>query len=150
MRCSRARRLIPRYVDSALDDSEARELRAHLGECESCRAEESVLRGAMALLEEWPKAEPRRSFLDLHAKLDERGGVPVGGPWLPVPKWAAAGLAALSIAAGVTLGVAGSDSSAAPVPTQQQVASALGLHSFDDVVEASLVHGLPAGEGESR
>mgnify|MGYP005841566119 FL=1 len=150
MRCSKARKLIDRYVDSALPRSTAAELEAHLRSCEACRSEEALIRSVMRRLDQWPAVEPVLGFDSLWDRVQNRPTVadPVPGPARAAPSWAVAALAAAGIAVGTSLGMLTPGSEPAQPPTEQQVASAIGLNSFADSIEASFLHGMETGESE--
>jgi len=149
MRCSKAGKLIPKYVDSELEDSLARQLRGHLETCASCAAEEAELRAALGLLAQWCSPEPKLGFEALLSRV-EQAGAAAGertAPLLGVPSWAAAVLAAISIGAGSIIGVTTSSGPPEETPSEQQVASAIGLSAFDDVLGASLTYGVGETDG---
>lgn len=157
MRCSRVKAQLTRYIDSELGEARARELAAHISSCEACSVEEASLRATLGLLTEWPEAEPRLGFNALLERIGSGAAVPQRRGWapdFPVPKWAVAGLAAASIAAGGLLGTMtpASVPTAQPV-TQQQVAVALDLQPHDPI-EMVLVHNTASegvtAEGELR
>ena len=154
MRCYNIRKLISRYQDGELDDRRTREVREHLAVCESCRMEESALREALAVLSAWPAPEPRAGFEAVLSRIEGRAGkrgTVVQVTMLPLPGWAAAGLAILSIAGGSILAVLPSQPAPGARPSGQQVASAMDLHSFNDVLEASVTSGVttqPGGASE--
>lgn len=150
MRCSKARKLIDRYVDSALPRSAAAELEAHLRLCEACRADEERARGVLRRLEDWPAVEPAMGFEALWERIESRRTIAhrAPGQTRAAPSWAAAVLAIAGIAVGTSLGMLTPGSEPAQPPTEQQVASAIGLNSFADSIEASFVHGMETGESE--
>ena len=150
MRCSKARKLIPRYVDSELDESTARAVCGHIEACAACRADEAELRSALSLLDEWAPADPKLGFEALLSRIDHRHRWPAEqtAPLLGVPSWAVAALAAISIAGGAVLGVTTPGTPPKQVISEQQVAGAIALHSFDDVVAASFAYGLEANEAQ--
>ena len=155
MRCSKAGKLIPRYVDSELDQSAAQELEGHLQTCPRCRAEEARLRSCLALLAQWAPVETRLGYDALLDRIQQRAAIGSKrntAPAFGVPSWAAAGLAAISIAGGVMFGMQAPDAQPRTVPTEQVVSSSIGLQSFDDIVEASMIYGAgaPDTKGESR
>jgi len=150
MKCSKARKLIERYVDSALPESAAAELQAHLQSCEACRSEEARLRGVMDRLNEWRGVEPALGFDALMERIQHRSTAAnrAAAPAWGVPSWVVAALAAAGIAVGTSLGLVSSGSEPAQPPTEEQVASAIGLNSFDDSIAASFVYGIETGETE--
>ena len=150
MRCSKAGKLIPRSVDSELDESAAQAVRSHIASCAACRAEEAELRSTLGLLGEWVGADTKLGYEALLERVDQRSRGPVErrAPLLGAPSWAVATLAAISIAGGALLGVTTAGTPRNPAPSEEQVASAIALHSFDDVVAASFAYGLEADEAQ--
>ncbi|MGC8863850.1 MAG: zf-HC2 domain-containing protein [Armatimonadota bacterium] len=148
MNCSRFRRLIPKYLDGQLAEDDARRVRAHLDACIDCRAEADSARRILELLAEWPAVEPRLGFGALQERLVQRTRRSTQ-PVLPVPSWAAAALAVLSIGVGAALGVRPAQHEPPGPLTEAQVASAVGLVHYDDLIEASLAEGMGA-EGAVR
>lgn len=147
MKCSRAKKLIPIYVDSRLSEVWARELQAHIDSCSQCRRESDGLRAALAALDVWEAPEPRLGFDALLARLEAPEVRRAKGSLWPVPRWAAAGLAVASVACGVYFGAYSPQAVRVECPSQQQVVAAMGLQSFDDVMEASLLHGVSSSDG---
>ena len=107
MRCSKAGKLIPKYLDSELEDSLVVQLRGHIETCASCAAEEVELRAALEMLDQWSSPEPKLGYQTLLSRIEHTcGKVPQRrGPALGVPSWAAAALATVSIGAGVIAGI---------------------------------------------
>jgi anti-sigma factor RsiW len=150
MRCYNIRKLISMYQDGELDDRRSGEVRDHLAGCESCRMEESALREALAMLNAWPAPEPRAGFEAVLSRIEGHARTRrtlIGVARLPLPNWAAAGLAILSIAGGSILAVLPGERAPGARPSGQQVASAMDLHSFNDVLEASVGSGVTAQPG---
>lgn len=107
----------------------------------------------LGMLGDWRPVKPERGFDDLARRLERvTSGQPVssGAAVRRVPAWAAATVAVLGIGLGTTLGVVTSEPPSASLPTEQQVVSAVGLHSFDDSVQASLIYGMEADEAGSE
>ncbi len=144
MRCSKARNLIPKYVDSELQDSLVHQLRGHIETCASCAAEEAELTAALGMLDRWHSTDPKLGFDALLSRIEQtRGEAPQRRvPAFGIPSWVAAALATVSIGAGVIAGMVTQPETPMEVPSEQQVASAIGLGSFDDVLSASLVYGV--------
>ena len=142
MRCSKARKLIPKYVDSELRDSLVAQLRGHIETCASCAAEEAEIRATLGTLDRWPSTDPKLGFDTLLSRIEQtRGKAPQRRvPAFGVPSWAAAALATVSIGAGVIVGIVTQPETPVEVPSEQQVASAIGMKSFDDVFAASLTY----------
>jgi predicted anti-sigma-YlaC factor YlaD len=153
MKCSKCKRLVSAYLDRELGEAVAREVEAHLAACTGCRAEADAIRRTLNLLEDWQPIEPRLGLDALRERLKQRAR-PARQPVLPVPRWAAAALAVLSIGVGAALGVRVPQAPPAKAPSEQQVASAVGLPQYDDLIEASMARGineLPAeAEGAAR
>lgn len=145
MKCSKARALMCRYVDSQLDEALARAVADHLGQCPSCRAEEAAQRGLSRVLDAWPEMEPVRGFGTLAPRLEQSHTAPRTGLVLPVPRWAAGVLAAMSIAGGVALGLlTPSGDAVREAPTPQQVAAAMDLLPHD-ALEVSFAYSAENG-----
>ena len=126
--------LLDDYVGGELAPREERDVRRHLMQCESCRAEELVLRTlldeAAALPEEI--APPRDLWKDIAPRLESRAPVPereeevrIGRKVRPLPWWM---LAAASIALVVTTSLltlrfsGGADDARTPVLAAEQAA----------------------------
>ena len=148
MRCSKVRRLISRYQDGELGEPQAREMREHLAACESCRMEESALRETLAMLSAWPAPEPKGGYEAVLSRVGDRARTRAPLVRLPMPGWAAAGLAVLSIAGGSMLAMLPSEPPGVR-PSRQQVASAMDLHSFNDVLEASVASAVTTQTSEA-
>jgi len=166
MRCSKARKLIEKYVDSELDDALARGLRSHLSSCAACAGKESRVRAVLGLLNQWSAVEPEGRFEALLARVersDERirgqadRHMPSPRKWgfsrhasfprrgfrsFGVPSWAAVALATISIGGGMVAGMSNQQDVPVTRPTEEQVVKAIGLKSFDDMLGASLVYGI--------
>ncbi len=159
MKCSKAKALLSRYLDSELGEAQAREVESHLSMCPACRAQEASLRSALGLLGEWIEAEPRLGFEALLDRVERRRTARRPRPsWpaLPVPRWATAALAAATIVGGVVAGTAHRDAVQPAEPaTVEQVARAMDFQPYD-VVESSLTYSLTdegqpsAGKGEQQ
>jgi len=153
MKCSKVRRLVAAYVDDELGEAGARAIEAHLAKCPDCRAEADAVRKTLDLLGQWQPIEPRLGLDALRERVRQRRSR-VWQPLLPIPRWAAVGLAALSIGAGASLGVRVPQAPPQKAPSEQQVASAVGLPQYDDLVEASLAQGIdepsPDAKGAAR
>lgn len=139
MKCSKIRRLMPGYVDRELAPAIDDQVRKHLSGCAACKTEEEQLQKFTKLLNAWNGVEPRLGYEALGERIARRTGK---APTLGVPSWAAAALAVIGIAGGVTLGFKTPNMAPRPVPTEQQVVTAIDLHTFDDVFESSIVRGL--------
>ena len=151
MRCSKARKLIEKYVDSELDDVLVHELRDHLSLCAACAGEESRARSMLGVLDQWSAVEPDLGFETLLSRVQHSNEQVHGqaARSFGVPSWAAAALATVSIGAGVIAGMSAQQDIPAARPTEEQVATAIGLKSFDDMLGASLVYGIEdAANGE--
>lgn len=145
MRCSEAEKLISSYIDGELDEQCSRELAGHIGQCSACAAHESQLRETTAVLASWPDIEPCLGFDALQARIEQgisqrKALLDLRG--VPMPRWASAALAVASVAVGIVLGFATSNPIPAEAPTEQQVVSALGLHPYDDILEASITYAV--------
>lgn len=149
MKCSKAKRLIPRYLDSELQQAVADELQNHLSACPNCRGEEQELRKASALLDQWTPVEPDGSFEGVLRRLEQPARARM--PRFPVPGWAAAALAVVSLATGAVFGVYTVDTPPAQVPAQSTVLAAMDIDSFvvNDMLEASIAEGLSGDEDAS-
>lgn len=75
MLCSRVQNYLSAYLDSELPGEEMLRIRAHLHECEACRAEQEALRQTRRLMQSLRGAEPRHPF-DLDAALAQRAARP--------------------------------------------------------------------------
>jgi len=153
MKCSKVRKLVSAYLDGELGEARAREVEAHLAACSDCRAEAEAVRRTLDLLGEWRPVEPRLGLEALRERLKQRAPR-TWQPVLPIPRWAAAALALLSIWAGASLGLRVPQAPPAKAPSEHQIASAVGLPQYDDLVEASLAHGIgepsPDAKGAAR
>ncbi|OFX16410.1 MAG: hypothetical protein A2Z18_01030 [Armatimonadetes bacterium RBG_16_58_9] len=178
MRCSKSRRLIPKYIDSELGDTQAQELRNHISVCAACAQEEAQAKAMLDLLDRWPVVQPVLGYEALLSRMEHsdervrgqasrhmsfpRRREPSEDMSFPrrresrsfgVPSWAAAALATISIGAGMIAGMVTQPETPVEVPSEQQVSTAIGLGSFDDVLGASLLYGVAetanAEEGES-
>ncbi len=139
MRCGKARKLIARSADSA-------ELAEHLACCAACREERDSLARVDDLLDAWQEGKPRLGYDALLTRLDHRTAARRSRPLVPaMPRWATAGLVTASIACGVVAGLSGERPKPRPVPSEQEVAVAMDLSAFGDVVEGSLKYGLDDG-----
>ena len=149
MRCGRARTLISKAMDSALSTGETQKLAEHVSHCVSCRAEESALRQTLDLLDEWPAGEHRLDYTAFLSRLEERAGLAGSGArvigWMP--RWATAGLVAASIVCGVFAGLSGEREKPPRALSEQEVASAMDLRGFGDVVEGSITYSVDAKSG---
>mgnify|MGYP005838351893 CR=1 FL=1 len=148
MRCYRARKLIPKHLDGLLEEPLALKVRDHLASCDSCRRDEAQLAAAVRSLDLWPTVEPNLGYDAFLARLEQRSrAVQRPAPVFGAPGWAAASMAALGIAAGALLGSLEPGKVLDKPPTEQEVVAAMDLSAFDDVVEASFVHGVQAAGG---
>ncbi|MCX8053865.1 MAG: zf-HC2 domain-containing protein [Armatimonadetes bacterium] len=141
MKCSKSTRLIPAYLDGELGEKVVRLLEKHLSECSNCRAEADAFRQTLVLLNEWSSVQPRLGIEALRERLKQRAGR-VPQSILPVPRWAAATLAVMSIMVGAALGLRVEELPATRPLSEQQIASAVGLPQYDDLIEESLAHGI--------
>ncbi len=150
MRCTKVRKLIPRFVDSELEESTALLVRDHIASCAACRAEEAELRSTLDLLSEWPDANAKLGFEALLERASQRSrkAAERRAPLLGAPSWAVATLAAISLAGGALLGVTTTQTPSSPPPSEEQVASAMALGSFDDMLAASFACGIEADEAQ--
>lgn len=149
MRCSKVRKLLPCYMDLELDDDLAMEVKGHLEVCESCAAELRAQEQVLKVLAVWDTPEPKRDYSDFIMSVNaekETASQKRIIALLPVPAWAAAVLALASIVVGGISGI-NWDVPEKPVPTHKQVMAAMGLTSFNDVLDASLAN-WQAGGGE--
>jgi predicted anti-sigma-YlaC factor YlaD len=148
MRCGKAKKLISRSVDSALSTADSASLAEHLSHCASCRAERESLARAFDLLDEWQPGQPKLGYEAFLTRLDQRAG-PVQNRTLVIagmPRWATAGLVAASIACGVVAGLSGEQPKPRQIPSEQEVASAMHLNAFGDVVEGSITYSVDAAK----
>lgn len=151
MNCARARRLISRYADSELGPDAARELEKHLAVCSGCRAEEAELRRTLALLELWPGAEPRLGFEAVLSRTSTARSAWIAVlDRLPIRGWAMAALALAAISGGSVLGVRSHQQTVAEPPSHERVVAAMDLHSFNDLIEASLAEGFASVKGDAQ
>lgn len=135
MRCTKAKNLIWRAVDSALSSVESEALNDHLAQCAGCRAEHESALKTMRLIDCWEAPQPVGDYNAFLMKLTQESTKPVG---LVFRRWLAGGLAAASIVCGVAIGLMTGAPAARPVPTEEELASAIGLHTFGDVVEGAI------------
>jgi anti-sigma factor RsiW len=146
MKCSKARQLIPRYVDSELSEGMVGEVQAHLAACGECRAEERSLRRALDLLGEWPDVPAAGQFEGVMRRVEQPA------TWrafrLPLPRWAVAALAAISLAGGAAVGLRIDHAPPTKPPSEVRVAAAMDLNSFavNDMLEASIQKGMTSGQ----
>jgi hypothetical protein len=61
MKCRKAIRQLPAYLDHELEEAAAAELQAHLARCVFCSTELASLRTTSTMLDAWEGASPRRS-----------------------------------------------------------------------------------------
>lgn len=149
MRCGKARMLISKAADSALSDAESASLAEHLSRCASCMADKEALRRTLDLLDLWPASERRLDYAAFLSRLEERAGS--RGRLFPLmPRWATAGLVAASVACGVMAGLSGQRPEPRRAISEQEVASAMDLRAFGDVVEGSITYGVDAESGTVR
>lgn len=145
MKCSKAKRLISAYVDSELPDRIASELAAHLAVCKGCCDCERSLRRTADLMDQWQCVQPIGEFEGVMRRVEQ----PYAGHvfLLPLPGWAAAALAAFSLATGVVVGLNARQEAPPTPPTQASVMAAMGLDSFatNDLLEASIHEGVASG-----
>ena len=149
MNCRKCRRLIPKYLDGELAEGDALRVRAHLDACHDCRAETDSILKTLDLLAQWGPIEPRLGVDALRERLKQRAERTLESV-LPVPRWAAAALAVFSIGVGTALGLRGVQVEPRKPGSEVQVANAVGLSHYDDLVEASIVQGVgnpPTFEG---
>ena len=145
MRCGKAKKLIPRGLDSALSTADSASLAEHLSQCAACRAERDSLAQALDLLDAWQPGQPKLGYDALLTKLEQRAGPVRYRMLIPgMPRWATAGLVAASIACGVVAGLSGEQPKPRRVPSEQEVASAMHLNAFGDVVEGSITYSVDA------
>ncbi len=149
MKCSKCKRLVSAHIDGELGEAVAREVESHLASCSECRAEAEAVRRTLDLLGEWQRAEPRLGLDALHERLEQRARR-AWQPLLPVPRWAAAALALASIAGGTALGGRVPQAPPEKLPSEQQVASAVGLPQYDDLIEASLAQGIGEPSADAK
>jgi len=139
MRCGKARKLMLRGTESA-------ELAEHLAHCALCRAERDALARIDDLLDTWREGEPKLGYDALLTRLSKR---PAGARRTPLvgvtPRWATVGLVAASIGLGVVAGVCVEQPKPRPVPSEQEVAVAMDMSAFGDVVESSVTYGIEKG-----
>lgn len=149
MKCSKAKKLIPRYLDSELQQAVADELQKHMSVCPDCRSEEEQLRSALTLMDQWSPVEPVGSFEGVLGRLEQPTRARM--PRFPVPSWAAAALAVVSLATGAVLGVYTVDAPPTQPPAQSTVLAAMDIDSFvvNDMLEASIAEGLSGDEDAS-
>ncbi|HLB28734.1 MAG TPA: zf-HC2 domain-containing protein, partial [Dehalococcoidia bacterium] len=103
----RLRRRLPLLLDQRLLPGEQRRLEEHLAACQACRREIEELRAVREMLQRWPLAEAPRAFAlePVHHEAVRARGVP--GPLLQRAMPLTAALAALFLAAVVSLDLAG-------------------------------------------
>jgi hypothetical protein len=91
--CSKARELLPGYMDRCLNGEEATRVEGHLKTCPGCREELESLRATVVLLHRLPEVTPSRSFAVTLAR-------PVPGRRaLPALRFATAGVVLLLVLA---------------------------------------------------
>ena len=90
------------WLSGSLPESDAADVRAHLGSCTSCQEERRLLEESRAVLRPIDRAEPRPGFAArVAASAAEVRPRPVGAPWW---RWAfGGGLAAAAAAAAALL-----------------------------------------------
>lgn len=136
MRCGKARKLM-------IGGAESAELAEHLLHCARCKAERDALARVDDLLDTWREGEPKLGYDALLTRLAERPGRAHRTLLVPVmPRWAAAGLVAASIGLGIVAGVSTELPRSRPAPSEHEVAVAMDLGAFGDVVANSMVYGI--------
>ncbi len=135
MRCTEAKKLIWRAVDLALSGAESEMLDDHLAQCAECRTEHESAVKTMQLIDCWEAPEPVGDYNAFLMSLSQDSAKPVG---LVFRRWLAGGLAVASIVCGVALGLVTGASVTRPVLTEEELASAIGLHTFGDMVESAI------------
>ena len=145
MRCGKAKKLISRSLDSALSTADSASLAEHLSQCAACRAKRDSLARTLDLLDAWQPRQPKLGYDALLTRLEQRAGPVRCRTLIPgMPRWATAGLLAASIACGVVAGLLGEQAKPRPAPSEQEVASAMHLNAFGDVVEGSITYSVDA------
>ncbi len=135
MRCTKAKKLIWRAVDSTLSSAESETLNDHLAQCADCRTEHESALKTMQLIDCWEAPQPVGDYNAFLMSLSQDSAKPVG---LVFRRWLAGGLAAASIVCGVALGLITGVPATRPAPTEEELASAIGLHTFGDMVESAI------------
>lgn len=130
-------------ADSALSSGESDMLSEHLAGCAQCRAREAEIASTLALLNEWPPCEAMRDYgafvLGARKRVDRQVGLP------GMRRWVAGGLATMSIVCGVIAGLSTRPAQPSRTPSEQEVASAIDLHTFGDVIEGSITYNAETG-----
>ena len=131
MRCTRAKKLLSAYQDSALGEPLSAEVREHLSQCASCGALASELQQAWALLELDEAADTSPGFVaGVMRRVQGGSTVPV---W-QAPRWAVAAALVVCLTCGGLAGYVHSSASP-PAPVTQvalavDVSRQLGLEAF--------------------
>ena len=135
MRCAGARKLMWRAQDSALSEIDSDALNGHLSQCAECRAERDAVTQTMGLLDAWQTPQPTRNYASFLQRV-QRDQVRRQKP--AFRRWLAGGLATASIVCGIGLGFLTADPVEQPVPSENELASAIGLHTFGDMIESAI------------
>ncbi|MEJ2367433.1 MAG: zf-HC2 domain-containing protein [Acidobacteriota bacterium] len=64
MHCQKVLELLPRFIENDFSEEEAEQIRKHLEECESCRAEYEAMARLVDSLEDYPLVNVPASFKD--------------------------------------------------------------------------------------
>ena len=100
---NRLRGLLSAYSDAEVSDAEAREVEAHLSECEDCRLELAELRSTVGLLRALPQFAVPRSFALRESPVSTRRTPPI--VWTARLSTSAAGLLLVALLLGDALGI---------------------------------------------
>ena len=149
MNCSKAKKLISRFLDHELAGSKELRLREHLASCATCRAELDALTRTYEILDVLPDVQPTFTLADIRIRAVEQHCTPLRKvtifPLIPrLPRWASA----LGVTASICLGTLGGLTihiALQPVTPQTNnlehtSSTVLSLAGFDDPVDIALNH----------
>lgn len=111
-------------------------LSEHLAQCAACKAQEAEIQSTLALLDAWPAPEATRDYSAFVFGAPKQADRQMS--LLGMRKWLAGGLATASIVCGVMAGLSTRPGQTVRTPSEQEVASAIDLHTFGDVIEGSI------------
>lgn len=63
MRCDQIKKLLPVYLDGALESQETQSVKDHLASCVACQKEREALERSWAMLGQWQKIDPAPGYV---------------------------------------------------------------------------------------
>ncbi|MFQ3549362.1 MAG: zf-HC2 domain-containing protein [Armatimonadota bacterium] len=130
------------YLDKEFSESEIKELETHISSCEECKKELAELISLNLLLASVKNVESDKNFADVQRKIaDTNTSNKTMNQLFGLPRWSVAAIAVASILFGFVLGTTNLKETLQDNPSQELVADAMELWTFDDMVAASFVYG---------